>query len=148
MDEIIFEPLNNFSYWKNLYFSPADLLDEEISGDDADPDLDGIKNKAEYAFVLHPWYPDTDDLPVGNIENATGGKMFVLEYFRRTDDPNLSYSIGTSIKLTTWMPTNPANWSETVTALIDGVEEVSAKRTTPLSSNGKAFFRVEVSLSP
>ncbi len=45
------------SVWLASHFSPAELQDEGISGDDADPDGDGFSNDEEFNFQNNPRSP-------------------------------------------------------------------------------------------
>lgn len=40
--------------WRNLYFTPAQQADTNVSGHDADPDGDGLKNIVEFALNANP----------------------------------------------------------------------------------------------
>ena len=40
--------------WKSNLFSPAQLVDDAVSGDNQDPDGDGLKNWQEYLHASHP----------------------------------------------------------------------------------------------
>ena len=44
----------NFASWQTKKFTPTQLANPLISGPDADPDMDGLKNIIEFAFGLNP----------------------------------------------------------------------------------------------
>ena len=44
--------------WQALHFTAAQLADPRLSGDDQDPDQDGLANLLEYACGLDPWRRD------------------------------------------------------------------------------------------
>ena len=48
----------NLAEWRRIYFTAAEREDEQISGDGADPDADGLTNLAEYQLGTHPKLPD------------------------------------------------------------------------------------------
>ncbi len=54
--------------WRFKRFTTGELADASISGDDADPDQDGIVNVLEYAFGLNPRTPDASGQPQATIE--------------------------------------------------------------------------------
>ncbi len=146
LDFVAFEASNGFAVWQNSYFTPADLLDPEISGLEADADFDGIVNILEYSFGLNPVVPDINavGLPAVSMESGPQGKVLTLTYRRRTNDADLSYRVETSTNLVTWTGSLPAAWTETVTSLEPGLELVRARRTSPLPANSSAFYRVRV----
>ena len=55
--ERVLDPLFAKTQWLQANFTPAELADPAISGDNADPDHDGIVNELEYAFGLDPNNP-------------------------------------------------------------------------------------------
>lgn len=48
--------------WRGEHFTPLELADPGISGDDADPDGDGIPNGLEHAMRLDPRTPDPTEI--------------------------------------------------------------------------------------
>lgn len=73
--------------WLAAAFTPAELLDLAISGRDADPDLDGIPNLAEYAIGQDPWSPDSEHLPVP----ATNSGFFGITYHENKQAHGITY---------------------------------------------------------
>ena len=59
--------------WRKTYFTVAELNDPQISGDLADPELDGRTNLAEYALGTNP--KALDDAPVTAVR--TGGRLAI-----------------------------------------------------------------------
>ncbi len=57
----IFDPA--FELWKTMNFTPAELADPLLSGDDADFDRDGRSNFLEYAFGKNPRAAEAQTLP-------------------------------------------------------------------------------------
>lgn len=77
VDEIVWAPqMYTFSSWQSAFFTPSQLADPLISGPDADPDLDGLKNLMEFAFDLDPLLPDAARLP----RPQTIGDRFVVSF--------------------------------------------------------------------
>ena len=54
--------------WRTWQFNASELTDPAISGDDADPDHDGLNNVAEYAFGLDPHVPGVVPMRVEVVE--------------------------------------------------------------------------------
>lgn len=148
LDEVVFVPLDPYSYWKNLFFSPDELLEEEISGLHADPDFDGIINALEYAFGLYPFEFDESGKPRAEAETGPQGKSLVLVYTRRNDDPNVHYRLEKLDNAGSWIATNPPDWAEVFTPIYDNVEEVRARYTLPFLESAEGFFRVRVEFEP
>jgi surface-anchored protein len=78
-----------FAQWQATHFENAVLDDLAVSGPDADPDHDGMKNLIEYAFGFNP--NDSATVPVSNglglpkltLIEQSGTYYEVLEYPRR-----------------------------------------------------------------
>lgn len=71
--------------WRLEFFSLAELLDEEISGDGADPDGDGLSNLMERARYSDP--RDGSDGPA--LEGRIGGGQIELRWIRCVDGESL-----------------------------------------------------------
>ncbi|MDX9868570.1 MAG: M4 family metallopeptidase, partial [Kiritimatiellia bacterium] len=56
-----------YGSWQSTHFTPEELNDPAVSGDEADPDGDGVSNGLEYAMGLDPWSPDTEGLLWGGV---------------------------------------------------------------------------------
>ncbi len=53
------EPIDAYNVWRDETFSPEDAANDEISGRNADPDMDGIPNLLEFALGTDPFVKDT-----------------------------------------------------------------------------------------
>ena len=59
-----------FAAWKSQWFTAAELADPSISGDDADPDGDGLPNIVEYALGLNPRVPNSSTVLTSSVTNG------------------------------------------------------------------------------
>jgi len=59
--------LTGYEAWKNLYFTNDELLAGLLTGDEDDPDGDGIPNGLEFAMGFNPRVADTEGLPFGGV---------------------------------------------------------------------------------
>ena len=69
-----------YSTWQAQYFTSAELANPAISGDDADPDGDGIPNLVEYALGLLPRTAGVAGLPTVSTTTISGSKYLTLTY--------------------------------------------------------------------
>jgi hypothetical protein len=94
-----------FKTWRRLRFSTNDLANPNISGEQADPDGDGIPNLAEYAFGLEPGHPDPR--PVRALvtdSSVSGGPAIAIEYERLAVLSDIRLTWETSTNLKDWTP--------------------------------------------
>lgn len=66
--------------WKHAHFSLAQLADPNLSGDQADPDLDGRANLAEFALGGNPGAPDPASTDPTARLVSSGGLKLRIEY--------------------------------------------------------------------
>ena len=96
-----------FDLWRAAKFLPGELSNPNFSGATADPDLDGINNRLEYALGLDPKVRNTaaNGLPGAAISNG----VFTLTFTRLKAASDVSLSVETSVDLQTWLPVTPAH---------------------------------------
>lgn len=127
--------------WREEQFGPAST-NAAISGDDADPDGDGVRNLAEFAQHTNPLQPDSFPL----IPNATAGLPVLstnaggwkFEFLRRSSgsNPGITYIAESSTDLNTWLP---LSGSPQTTTLDDTWERIS---WTLGNGASRLFFRL------
>jgi hypothetical protein len=117
-----------------------------------DPEGDGVPNALEYAFDLSPLYPNAVGLPIGFITTGpvAGAQYHALKFRRRAGTSDLTYYVQVSTNLVYWMgsPANPQTTEIQVTSLGDGMEEVTVRTLSPVSSLSSHFMRLSVALGP
>jgi hypothetical protein len=119
-----------------------------------DIDLDNIPNLLEFAFSGDPFHSDTAILPlIGRMDFAdpadgnTVKPYPTISFTRRTDAPDLVYSVEISNDLANW--TNDVEEISVTTTADPNVEQVVYRGLTPLSGNGSVspvLLRVRVSV--
>lgn len=144
-----FQPGSARDAWNGAHFSSTEMIDVEISGNDADPDFDGLGNLAEFAFNLNPRLPDAEGA-IGLVSGAEG-PQFV---FRRraggtgTDMDytalGIRYDVLHSADLVVWQPISEG--IETVVVSLDDgeTETVSFPVLAAAESESKRFYRVRL----
>jgi hypothetical protein len=132
-----------FDAWRKLRFSTNDLANPNISGENADPDGDGIPNLAEYAFGLEPTHADARPLKIA--QNGTGSAATaIVSYDRLAVLSDIQFSWESSPDLREWTPASPTH--ETVGPRRDPwLQRVQAS----FSPTGQMqFFRLAIARVP
>ena len=83
--------------WRLLHFGNTTTGQ---AADAADPDGDGLKNLAEYAFGTHPLAPST--LPVQATKITASGQEYLSVTFPRRKHPDVRYIVEVSSDLIDW----------------------------------------------
>ncbi len=78
--------------WKVAHFSLDEILDEEVSGLEADPDNDGVKNFLEMAFNMNPNVADREHLPQ-IVLNEIGVPVFSYRRLSHPEEAGLEYTL-------------------------------------------------------
>jgi len=130
---------SGYATWRALKFTTLEAADNAVSGPDADPDGDGLKNVVEYAF-------DTD--PKSGAASASAPSVsvtsteWIYTYTRPADRPDLTYTVQASTNLTDWT-TITVTHERTAT----GTTETWQGRV-PRATGNNVFFRLKVDLAP
>jgi endonuclease I len=125
--------------WRLEHFSLAELLDLTISGDDADPDKDGLSNLIEMARYSDPRDP-SDGIPVNGF--ISGPSTVEITFHRATsdDDLNLTMLLQVSTNLSNWT-TVPLTGADIDPA---GPNQESVTVTRTLAPGTAEFYRLKV----
>ena len=119
-----------FDAWRFTEFTPPELGDPQISGAEADPDSDGIKNLEEYAFQLPPKISSIAGLPV--VGRDLSGAL-TLSYTLLKSATDITCVAEVSTDLNTWhagagytsvqTTDQGLTWSVVATSLLSPVAE-------------------------
>ena len=121
--------------WKSSHFSPSQLADTTISGDNKDPDNDGVPTWMEYLHGSAPMDRTSTGVTPFTIEN---------DFLRCVYTRNLGAAGGASItcqagrNLKDW---NAPDLQERILSTVDGIETVEAR--LPVAGQGKGFLRFQ-----
>jgi hypothetical protein len=91
-----------YQMWQQNNFTAGELADPTISGDNADPDGDGMPNLMEYAFNLNPKAADLGCVPQSSIQDFSGTQYQVITYNQVLYATDISYTVQVSSDLVNW----------------------------------------------
>ena len=132
-----------FAFWQEAHFTPAELADPGVSGDDADPDRDELTNLGEYAFGTDPLSADLGGLLLPGIIEEAGERYLIITYRRRAGANDLRFVVEASSDLLEWRD-GPDATVEVPPAVDhgDGTETVRFRSAIPISAAPFGFLRV------
>ncbi len=133
-----------YQAWRSRYFAPDELGDPAISGDQADPDGDGIVNLLEYALGLEPRVAGVAGLPTVEIVEAEGGRALALSYTRVVGATDVSYEPQASGDLAAWSGAAGDVVTVSVTGSADGLTQTVVVRDARPMGEGARFMRLVV----
>lgn len=140
-----------FDFWRATHFTPLELAAGSISGDQADPDRDGLPNLLEFGLGLNPLQASSGPgaPPQPHVQNIGGSNYLTLTFKRRSPALDLTYNAQTNAGTL-----NTEDWQTNAvmvgipTGNDDGTETVTFRDTTPITSGGRRFMRVQVMRTP
>jgi surface-anchored protein len=136
-------PLRPFESWLTTHWPWVGPV--TLSGPDADPDGDSIRNLHEYAYGTDPTQAGVDRLPQYFLTNIAGVAYGALAYTRNKS--------ATDIALVPEAAAQPGGPWEPMTNLLGvvdlgAVERVTVRDATALSAAGARYARLRVTLLP
>jgi acyl-CoA thioesterase-1 len=134
-----------FDHWRKNRFTTAELLDPLASGDNADPDHDGIVNLLEFLTGHGPKSADPDGAAIRGTESISGQTYLTLTYDRVSAN-GLTGMVQTSVDLATWRD-GDSFVEETVLSDTGLVQTVKARSRFAIGS-GKEFIRLKAVREP
>ncbi|MGJ8696903.1 MAG: lamin tail domain-containing protein [Verrucomicrobiaceae bacterium] len=135
-----------FEFWKNQTFTESDLLDPAITGNDADPDADGLNTLLEYALGLDPLTKDATLGYQSAFANADGNDYLSMTLRRQKNAIDLSYEIQVSSTLSGWDATTFQIGSASDNG--DGTETITIRDFVAHLAGDQRFIRLHVTLNP
>ncbi len=142
--EVVPNPAGNpYDTWKSGFFTPTQLANSAISGDNVDFDNDGLANILEFVLGGSPVAPNPNLLKNATTTPASSGRNLVFSYDRKTVANGISQVIETSSTLEgTWTPAvHGVNGVVITTATLDATtQRVTA--TIP-STQSMRFVRLK-----
>ena len=129
--------VQTLSNWKSQRFDVAERSDPAVSGDNADPDRDGLKNWQEYLHGSNP--KDKRSRGVESLK-VEGGWLYVVF----TRNPGVAGDYGLDCQATRDMSDwNAPDLQERILSTSNGIETIEAR--IPVSGGSKGFLRLKYS---
>lgn len=132
--QIPFTVKDSISYleWKTINFTSAQLLNPAISGDNADPDLDGVPNLLEYNMGGQPFVYEPTLAPTQRVE----GNNLIFTYQRDTSTSGFI--------LTPQLSTNMnGDWVETASTVVTSAGTTQIRELSiPIVTGTRQFVRL------
>lgn len=147
--------IGDHAIWKAANFTQPELANSNLSGDDSDPDQDGLSNLMEYALGGNPHSSsplrtnDSQPLAPRLIPPSSPGDPWMFCYFSRKmgDGVDISYTVQSSSNLAadSWIP---ELGTAQMNHLDDEWDEIAIPLSSPPTGTNKRFFQLKVSVIP
>lgn len=122
--------------WRKVNFTAGELGNPAISGDQVDPDADGLANLMEYALALSPKLADANPLHPRIIANH-----LTLTYPRNKAATDVLLTLETSADLQSWSA-NPAAFELMDCVDAGAVQQITVRLVAPASATSYVRLRV------
>lgn len=123
--------------WRRANFTTTELANPQISGDNADPENDGLPNLIKYALGLSPKTAYTN---VFNPSVQNG--YFTLTYPEATAAVDVSIALEYSTDLKTWQ-SGPAYFEQAGSVSLGGTNLVTVQAIAPVHAASRAYVRMQ-----
>ena len=125
-----------YEEFKALYFTAEELLDPLISGDQADPDFDGVPNLMEYGMGGDPRVFEASLAP---SQQVVGGNLI---YTYQVDTGASGYTITPQVS-NTLVPL--ASWTATTSTVVSSDGAIDTRQVTlPIVPGSPQFIRLRI----
>ena len=132
-----------YTSWQGSHFTAAELGNSAVSGDNADPDGDGIVNLMEYALGLDPKAAGRAGLPTVSRTIVESSSYLTLTYTKVKADTDLTYLVEVSGDLQTW--NGGSAYTTDISTVDQGTtQQVTTRDLTPAAAGVRRFMRLRV----
>ncbi len=132
-----------YSSWASRYFSEDEMSTLLISGPEADPDNDGVKNWVEYARGSDPWSAETESAEAHfSLTALEHGHAVEFSFERNSQTLDVDYAVISAVSLT------DAVWTPQETA-VSNRESLGKRRervrlrVIPTATESQRFYRLQ-----
>lgn len=132
-----FTPWTALQSWRNDAFGTPDATGN--AADDADIDLDGLKNLVEYSLGTSPTQSSANAGPVGLVQASSGADHLMMRVSRAQKRNDIAYAAEVSSDLSQWTTTG-------VTIVTDSATLFEARDNMAITANSRRFMRLRVSV--
>ena len=146
MEVIIANGVTPLEGWRQAKFTPAELMDISLSGNEADFESDGFTNLMEYALGTDPKMSVAPEfLPALFYETFNNQQYLALRYRRpQNGRPGLNYIVQVGPNLGTWNSGPGFTTESSIIPNADGTEIVTVRSNTPATSQPTSYIRLQV----
>lgn len=133
--------------FQNIWFTPEQLVNANLSAPDADANADGMANLLAYASGVSPWLRATTDnggVPIVGIRNG----FLSITYTRLTQRFDVECIGEVSSDLRTWNSGEGFTIETEMIPLDDIREQVTVRDTVPTDLVDQRFMRLRATFAP
>ncbi|MHC1768796.1 MAG: serine hydrolase [Verrucomicrobiia bacterium] len=138
----LFSTTLSYEAWQANHFTLAELADPTASGEQADPDGDGLPNLLEYAQGMNPRLENEPASLIACLTASQDGKSLLISFRRLLLEHELDYRLEASADFEFWSPVTGQQTESSLNA--DGTITVSVNAGSS-SAVGARFFRLRIS---
>ena len=146
-------PIVTYDAWKPQKFTPAELINQNISGKTATPAGDGICNLVKYALGLDPkiFYSASNALPHTRQQAISGTNYMTFSFTRDTNAKDVTYRVEVANVLNgAWTAMDPLVPANQIAVLSDtpvpGIQTITIKDIQPANASLRRFMRLRLEI--
>ncbi len=128
-----------YGTWQSLHFSESELAAGLITGNEDDPDGDGVVNALEYAMGLDPRVADTTGVPFGGV--TAGYLTLTYRENKAATDVRFEVEATTSLVANAWSTNGVSEISRADSNLW---WSVTSRHDVPVTNAPQRFMRLKV----
>ena len=133
--------------WGLGQYTPQELLDPALSGDNSDIDHDGISGLFEYAYGLNPKVANATGTPTTAIQTINGSQYLTLTFRRSPTATDLIYTPQSGGSISVWNGT-PVQVGTAINNT-DGTQTVTFRDSVPITdATPQRFIRLQITRTP
>ncbi len=143
----IYTRVSEFRPWIKSFLTPLFAsweIGHAVSGENNDPDKDGLNNFIEYLLQSDPNIPSSKDNPTVGIVDSGESQFAAITFRLRKAREELSYIVQISTNLKDWTDLDSGAFMVGAAESIDtDTEQITVRSNIPLDGNNAVFLRLK-----